>query len=163
MKNFSTWMLVMFMIMFWIFRVIVAFTAELGWDFGGFTPLNSQMEIILLFVVLLCIVLVVKRKIVGALIYLLSYGMYFGVDLYNNIQTMLMPQESGILPEISIYTNTIISLIGMIIPIAVLIDLLADKNRKNNPKDSKTDWFYKNEQYVRKLDEIADKNNYRTL
>ena len=25
------------------------------------------------------------------------------------------------------------------------------------------DWFYKNEQYDRKLDDRADKNNYRTL
>ena len=88
--------------------------------------------------------------------------MYFGVDLYNNFQAMMVPQE-GLLPDISIYTSTMVSLIGVIIPIAVLIDLLADKNRKNNPKDSKTDWFYKNEQYDRKLDERADKNNYRTL
>lgn len=162
MKNFSTWMLVMFMIMFWAFRVMVAFTYQLHWEFGGFEPLNEQMEIILAFVVLACMVLIIKRKVIGALAYLLAYGMYFGVDLYNNIQVMLMPQE-GIMPDLSIYTNTMVSLIGVIIPIAILIDLLADKNRKNNPKDSKTDWFYKNEQYDRKLDERADKNNYRTL
>lgn len=162
MKNFSTWMLVLFMIIFWVFRVAVAFTSQLNIEFGGFEPLNERMEVILAFVVLLCIVLIVKRKLIGALIYLLAYGMYFGVDLYNHIQVMLMPQE-GIMPDLSIYTNTVISLIGVIIPIAVLIDLLADKNRKNHPKDSKTDWFYKNEQYDRKLDERADKNNYRTL
>ena len=34
---------------------------------------------------------------------------------------------------------------------------------KNNPKDKKTDWFYDNEQFDRKLDERADKNNYRTM
>jgi hypothetical protein len=56
-----------------------------------------------------------------------------------------------------------VSLIGMIIPIAVLLDLLLDKNRKNNPKDKKTDWFYQNEEYDRKMDDRADKNNYRTL
>ena len=163
MKKLSTYLLVIFMIMYWGFRVIITLMAQLGKDVLGVVPINMTFEMVLLFVFLLCAILVVKRKIVGALIYLLSYGMYFGVDLYNNIQTILMPQESGILPEISIYTNTIISLIGIIIPIAVLIDLLADKNRKNNPKDSKTDWFYKNEQYDRKLDERADKNNYRTL
>lgn len=27
----------------------------------------------------------------------------------------------------------------------------------------KTDWFYKNEEFDRKLDDRADKNNYRTL
>ena len=41
--------------------------------------------------------------------------------------------------------------------------MLLDKNRVNNPKDKKTDWFYKGEQYDRQLDERADKNNYRTL
>ena len=65
--------------------------------------------------------------------------------------------------DIGVYTNLFMSVIGMILAIAVMIDLLADKNRKNNPKDKKTDWFYKNEQYDRKLDDRADKNNYRTL
>ena len=52
MKNFSTWMLVMFMILFWILRIIVAVSAELNWDLGALKPLNQQVEIILLFVVL---------------------------------------------------------------------------------------------------------------
>ncbi len=46
MKNFSTWLLVMFMVMFWIFRVMVTLAAEFGLDLGGFTPLNKEMEII---------------------------------------------------------------------------------------------------------------------
>jgi len=51
MKNFSTLMLVMFMAMFWILRIVVAFAYELGMDFGGIQPFNQTMEIILLFVV----------------------------------------------------------------------------------------------------------------
>ena len=160
MKNFSTWMLLMFMIMFWVFRIIVAITAQLGMDFGGIVPLNNEMEIILLFVVLLCMILIVKRKLIGALIYLLAYGMYFGVDLINNIQQLFNIEISL---NMGVYANTFFSLIGMIIPVAVLLDLLVDKNRKANPKDKKTDWFYNNEDYDRKLDERADKNNYRTL
>jgi hypothetical protein len=159
MKNLSTWLLVMFMVMFWVFRMIVAITYELGIDFGGIVPLNMNLEIILLFVVLLAMVLIIKRKIIGALIYLLGYGMYFGVDLYNNVMLILEGQELAIMT----YLNTFVSLIGMVIPIAVLFDLLADKNRKAHPVDKKTDWFYKNEDYDRKLDERADKNNYRTL
>ena len=46
MKNFSTWMLVMFMAMFWILRIIIAFTYELGGNFGGIEPINQTMEII---------------------------------------------------------------------------------------------------------------------
>ena len=160
MKNFSTWLLVMFMGMFWIFRVIIALTAEIGIDFAGLAPLNQQMEIILLFVTLLCMVLIVKRKIVGALIYLLAYGMYFGIDLINNINLIIKAEETL---SLNTYTNTFFSLIGMIIPIAVLLDLLLDRSRKNNPKDKKTDWFYTNEKFDREMDERADKNNYRTL
>lgn len=157
MKNFSTWMLVMFMVMFWVFRVIVAVMPEFGTTLGGIAPLNQNLEIILSFVVLVCIVLIVRRKLIGALIYLLAYGMYFGVDVINNIQTVL----NGASMETAL--NVFISIIGIILPIAVLADLLLDKGRKTNPKDKKTDWFYNNEQFDRKLDERSDKNNYRTL
>lgn len=161
MKNFSTWLLLTFMVLFWIFRIVVAVTSELGIEFGGIVPLNTQMEIILLFVVLLCILLIVKRKILGALIYLLSYGIYFGTDLIKNINVMLVGQSDYF--SLDIYINTFISLIGVAIPVAILFDLLLDKNRKAHPKDKKTDWFYSNKDYDRKLDERADKNNYRTL
>ena len=160
MKNFSTWILVMFMVMFWILRIIVAISAQFNWDIAGMVPLNQQMEIVLLFVVLICLILVVKRKLVGGLIYLLAYGIYFGVDVANNIQTIIDAIEGA---DVGIYINLFMSIVGIILPIAVLLDLIADKNRKNHPKDKKTDWFYTNEQFDRKLDERADKNNYRTL
>ena len=163
MKNFSTWMLVMFMGMFWVFRIVVAITYEMKIDFGGIEPFNQTMEIILLFVVLLCMLLVVKRKIVGALIYLLSYGMYFGTSMITGITNLFSAGSEVSMSEMGMYVTTFISLIGIIIPIAVLLDLLMDKSRKANPHDKKTDWFYKNEKFDRELDERADKNNYRTL
>lgn len=164
MKNFSTWMLIMFMAMFWVFRIIVAFTYEMGIEFAGIVPLNAQMEIILLFVVLLCMILIVKRKIVGALIYLVAYGMYFGTNLITGVTALLdVTATTDITSSIGNYLNLFISLIAIILPIATLFDLLLDKNRKANPKDNKTDWFYNNEQFDRKLDDRADKNNYRTL
>lgn len=163
MKNFSTWMLVMFMGMFWIFRIIVALAGELNWDLGGIAPLNSAVEIILLFVALVSIALVIKRKMVGGLLYLLGYGLYFGVDVINNIQAILSAVEGSIDITSSSYINLFISLIGIILAVAVMLDLLMDKSRTNNPKDKKTGWFYENEQYDRKLDDRADKNNYRTL
>lgn len=159
MKNFSTWMLVMFMVMFWLFRLIVAVMPEFGLDFGGIVPLDRTIEIILLFVVLLCMILIVKRKTIGSVIYLISYGMYFGVDLIKNINILMESEMITITQSL----NTFISLIGMIIPLAIFLDMLLDKGRKANPKDKKTDWFYKNEKFDRKLDERADKNNYRTL
>ena len=161
MKNFSTWLLVMFMVMFWVFRIIVAFTYELKMDFGGIEPINQTIEIILLFVVLLCLILVVKRKILGALLYLLVYGMYFGTTLVDGVKVMI--ENSYDLTDVSTYLNVFIALIGIALPVAVLMDLLLDKGRKANPKDKKTDWFYKNEKFDRNLDERADENNYRTL
>ena len=159
MKNFSTWLLACFVVMFWVFRIIVALMAQMGQDFVV-QPFNETMEIILLFVVLVCVVLIVKRKLTGALIYLLAYGIYFGVDVANNIQTIVEAIEGA---DVGIYINLFMSIVGIILPIAVLLDLIADKNRKNHPKDKKTDWFYTNEQFDRQLDERADKNNYRTL
>ena len=161
MKNFSTIILVMFVAMFWFFRMVVAFMYEIGQDLGGIVPYNQQMEIILLFVVLLCMILIVKRKMIGTLIYLVAYGIYFGTGLVSSFGAMANPGEGLI--DVTIYLNGFISLVGIVLPIAVLLDLLLDKNRKAHPKDKKTDWFYKNEAYDRKLDERADKNNYRTM
>ena len=161
MKKFSTILLVMFVAMFWVFRLIVAFMHEIGQDLGGIEPFNQQMEIILLFVVLICLILIVKRKIVGALIYLVAYVLYFGTDLVSGI-TNLFNQGEGLI-DIVLYMNVFISLLGVVLPIAVLFDLLLDKNRKAHPKDKKTDWFYANEKFDRQLDERADKNNYRTM
>lgn len=163
MKNFSTWMLVMFMAMFWVLRIVIAFTYEMGGSFGGLEPFNQTMEIILLFVVLVCMILIVKRKIIGALIYLLAYGMYFGTNLLTGITTIVTANADISLSEMGFYLNTFVSLIGIVIPVAILLDLLLDKNRKANPKDKKTDWFYNNEQFDRKIDDRADKNNYRTM
>ena len=158
MKNFSTWLLVMFMAMFWAFRVIVAVMPEFGTTLGDIVPLNSQWEIALSFVVLGCMILIVKRKLVGALIYAGAYGMYFGVDLVKNVSAIL--KES--LSEVNMI-NALISFIAIVLAFGVLLDMLIDKGRKANPKDKKTDWFYNNKKFDRELDDRADKNNYRTL
>ena len=39
-------LLLIFMVMFWIFRLVVAFTASIGVDIG-FAPMNLNLEIIL--------------------------------------------------------------------------------------------------------------------
>ena len=162
MKNISTYLLEIVMFMFWCLRIAVAFNAELGGDFAGLEPFNKQIEIALLFIVLVCIILVAKRKLLGAIIYLLSYGLYFGADVTKIISAILNPEDTQVI-GMGNYFNLLISFIGVILPLAVLFDLLLDKGRKANPRDKKTDWFYKNEEYDRKLDERADKNNYRTL
>ena len=152
MKKFSTWLIVMFMIMFWGFRVVIAFTDSLNIDLG-ISPLDSNAEVVLLFISLISIVLIAKRKMIGAIVYLLTYGAYFGIDIYNNV----------IAGTSIAYGNAFFSLIGIILPIVAIFDLLFDKAAKAYPKDDKTDWFYKNKDYDREMDERADKNNYRTM
>lgn len=159
MKKFSTYLLVMFMIIFWIVRIIITISSELGKDFMGMKPMNEMFEIIILFATLLSIVLVVKRNLVGSLIYLTLHAIYFGGDITAKLGVISRNEPLTLADT----TNMFFSMLGIIIALAVLIDLLLDKNRKENPKDKKTDWFYKNEQFDRELDDRADKNNYRTM
>ena len=159
MANFSTWIIAIFMIMFWGLRIGITLANQLGGTLGGMVPINETFEIALLFAFLVCVILVVKRSLVGGLLYLALYAIYFGGDVTSKLsiiahgETLTMAQN----------LEFMVSMIGIILPVAVLLDLLMDKNRKLNPKDKKTDWFYQNEEYDRKLDDRADKNNYRTM
>jgi len=157
MNKLSTWLVILFMAMFWLIRVVAAFTSSIGIDMGMSIP-NMNYEIVLLFITLLSMILIVKRKMLGGLIYLVSYLLYFGPALFN---TILGVMEGSF--DVVLYTNLLIYFVAIIIPFGVLFDLLFDKNKQKNPKDKKTDWFYKNENYDREVDERADKNNYRTL
>lgn len=159
MKNMSSWLIAIFIMIYWAFRVAVAVTGSMGVDFVV-SPIDNNIEVALLFVVLLCIPFIFKRKIIGAIVYLVSYGWYFGRGLIANIMQMIDTEATL---SMQTYTDMFFALIGVALPILALFDILLDKNRTNNPKDKKTDWFYKNEEYDRKLDERADKNNYRTL
>ena len=159
MSKFSTYLLLMFMIIFWLLRIVITIMAQLGKDFMGIVPINQTFEVVLLFLFLLCAILVVKRKLLGSLLYLGLHAVYFGGDITDKIgilssgETLTMGQSADLM----------LSIIGIIIPLAVLIDLLLDRGRKEHSVDKKTDWFYKNEKFDRELDERADKNNYRTL
>lgn len=159
MKKFSTYLLVMFMIIFWIVRIAVTLMSQFGKDFMGMVPMNENFEIAILFATLLCLVLIVKRKLIGSLLYLTLHAIYFGGDITNKLSIIANNEALTLGQNMQLF----FSMLGIIIPLAVLIDLLLDKNRKNNPKDNKTDWFYQNEEFDRKLDDRADKNNYRTM
>lgn len=156
MRSLASYLLLIFMIMFWAFRLIVAFTTSMGIDIG-FTPIDMNIEIVLLFVTLFSALLVAKRKLFGAIIYLISYGAYFGIDLYSTIMNIL----NGDIITLTQYTRAIVSFIGMVIPISVFFNMLIDKNRSAHPVDKKTDWFYKNKEFDRNIDSRADQNEYR--
>lgn len=148
---------IMFMGLFWLFRLVIAFTFSMGMDIG-IAPLNMNIEIVLLFSTLVCMLLVGKRKMLGSIIYLLSYGAYFGIDVFKGV-TAILNATGGMMD----YASLLISFLGVVLPIVVLFEMLFDKNRREHPVDKKTDWYYNNEQYDRKYDERADRNNYRTL
>ncbi len=158
MKSLSSWLLVMFMFMFWVFRVVVAFQAQYERDFGGFIAFNFTIEVILLFVVILCMILVLRRQLLGGILYMVAYGYYFGGYILNNALPMVLEGEA--LP-MSILQNTMVAAVALVIAICVLFDLIVARVRRRDPKDKKTDWFFQNEQYDRKYDERADRNQYR--
>ena len=78
MKEFSSYLVLMFTILFWILRVVVSLTNAMYMDFP-IKPMDANLEIILLFVALACIVLIAKRKTIGAMFYLVIYGIYFAM------------------------------------------------------------------------------------
>ena len=158
MKNISSWLIAIFMFMFWVFRVIVAFQAQYEKDFGGFKAFNLKIEVILLFIVVLCIILFLRRNIIGGIIYIIAYGYYFGGYIFSSFLPQILAGEN-----IGFITlqNSLVAALGFLLAFLALFDLIIDRARKRDPKDKKTDWFFQNEKYSRKLDERADKNEYR--
>ena len=157
MKNFSSWLIAMFAFMFWGFRLVGTVLSSIGIEFM-FTPSNMAMEIVLLFLTFICICFMIKRRLLAAIIYLLAHFMYYGPSFVTHFTQII----DGTI-DVTQVMGMMFEFFGLVLAIAALFDVLLDKNRKAHPTDKKTDWFYKNKDYDRKLDERADKNNYRTL
>lgn len=161
MSNFSTWIIAIFMIMFWLFRAIVALCTQYSIDFLGLEAYSFNFEVIIAFITIICIVLVVKRKMVGSLIYLVIYGAYFGEHLVANL-ILVLQGNATITMDLSM--NLISDVIAIVLALFSVIDMLIDKERKINPVDKKTDWYFKNEKYDKELkerDQREDKNEYK--
>ena len=157
MKNFSSWLIAMFAFMFWGFRLVGTTLSSIGIEFM-FVPSNMTMEIALLFITFICICFMIKRKLLAAVIYLIAHFMYYGPAFVTHFMQLIDKTL-----DTTLYMSILFEFFALVLPIAALFDVLLDKNRKAHPTDKKTDWFYKNKDYDRKLDERADKNNYRTL
>lgn len=157
MTTLFSYLLTFFAIIFWVFRVIATLLYQLDISFLA-EPLNVDAEIVVLFLTIPCILLVIKRNIIGAALYVALYASYFGTALYNAIISM---QATTSVSLIINSTELLLLAIGVLIPILTFFDILINKNRAKFNGDKKTDWFYKNEAYDRKLDERADKNQYK--
>ena len=111
MKKLSTYLLIFFMIIFWGFRVVVTLGASVGADMG-FPVENVTYEVILLFVTILSALLVIKRKVIGALLYLITYGVYFGPTLFNGVMAMISGEA-----VFTTYTGIFAAFLGVVLPI----------------------------------------------
>ena len=161
MASFSTWLLAIFMVMFWMFRAIVALCTQFSIDFMGLQAYNFNWEVIIAFATLICILLVVKRKLIGSLLYLMLYGVYFGEHFITNIFTVIGGQGTI---TMDFAMNLFVDIVALLLAFFVLLDMLVDKGRKANPIDRKTDWYFKNEKYDEELkarDQREDTNQYK--
>ena len=147
-------LIALFAVIFWILRVAVAFTASMGIEFM-LEPLNLQVEIALTFVTFICIIFIFKRSLIGALVYLLSNLGYYGVYLYN----IIVKTEEIVVVD---YMNIIVAIVGILLSLIIFIDVgMSQSSKKTTSKTKKTDWFFQNEQFDRKYDDRADRNQYK--
>lgn len=155
MTSLFSYLLTFFSVVYWVFRVLVTLLYQLDVDFFA-QPINDTVEVVILFATLPCLLLVVKRNIVGAAAYLGIYATYFGTALYEAI---LGIQSAGL--DITNTANMLCAIIGVIIPILIFLDILFNKNRSAGKKNKHVDWFYDNEAFDREFDERADRNQYK--
>ena len=140
----------LFAVIFWIIRVAVAFTASMAIEIF-LEPLNLHVEIILTFVTFICILLIFKRSLIGALAYLISNLGYYGVYLYN---ILTKTEEIALVNSI----NIIVSIVGVLLPLVILIDVGMSQTTKKHPN---IEWYYQKNKYDREYDERADRNQYK--
>ena len=157
MRTMSNYLIIMLSIMLFIFRLIVVFTTTMGIEFAV-TSLNVNLEIGLLFVMLICIILISRNKLSGAVILTVSSIAYYGADILQKFNYVSQNNVS-----IDVAMELIISVVCVIIPIFAFFIIAFAKEQEKRPVDKKTDFFYKTDRYDRKYDERADKNNYRTM
>ena len=145
-----------FAIFFWITRVVVTLMCSMEIDFP-IVPINMSVEIVLLFVTFICVILVAKRKMFGAVVYLIVQCAYFGVDAYKAIQSIIEEQA-----DMSNCLTLFFSVLGVIIPIMAILNIGLDTGKKGSMlRDKKTDWFYGTTDYERQKDDRADQNQYK--
>ena len=106
MESLGDFLCGIFMIMFWIFRIIVTALTYLQIEFP-FASINMEIEIVLLFVTLVCIICVFKRVTLGGILYFITHWAYFGYDLYINIQAGTV--QTNMYPVMAAFIGIILS------------------------------------------------------
>lgn len=157
MTSLFSYLITIFGVMFWFFRILVAYMDTTGASFIC-QPMNAQIEILILFLTVPCFILLFKRSLIGATLYMGMYTAYFGTAIYNTVLNLTMVEDGiGMVAGM----NLVAAILGIIIPVLTFLDILFNKNRLSVSKDREADWFYKNEKFDRDFDERADRNQYK--
>ena len=98
MKSLSSYLITIFLVVYWFARVLGTLFMQMEIDFP-IRPLNISVEIVLLFVVLICIPFVFKRKLLGPIVILGVYGWYLGADVVANFTNIM----EGSVTDINVY------------------------------------------------------------
>ena len=114
MKTMSNYLIIMLSVMLFIFRLIVVFTTTMGIEFAV-TSLNVNLEMGLLFVMLICIILISRNKLSGAVILTVSSIAYYGADI---LQKFTYISQNNV--SIDTAMELIISVICVVIPISTI-------------------------------------------
>ena len=155
MTSLFSYLLTFLAIIFWAFRAVVTVMYQLDNPLFS-TPSNVPFEIVVLFLTLPCLIGVCKRNIVFAAAYLGLYATYFG-----NTLLLVVQNASSVGITLINSADMLCTVIGIIIPLLTFFDILLNKHRTAGKNVKKEDWFYANEEYDRKFDERADRNQYR--
>ena len=156
MRTMANYLIIMLTVVLFIFRLIVVITATMGIEFM-IQPINVNYELVLLFVMIICIILMSKNKLSGAVILSIASIAYYGPTLLGQITGL----STGV--NINSALEAVVSLACVIIPIFAFFIIAFAKEQEKRPVDKKTDFFYKGDTYDRKYDDRADKNNYRIM
>lgn len=144
----------MFAVFFWLFRLVVAFAPSINLSLP-FESANPTFEIVLLFLSLLGLIGIFKRKIFLTSIYLAGFFAYYGYEIFNVISNS---QETLSSSEIQVI---ILCSLGILIALVNFLDVLLNPERKGSTKDNKMDWYYDEGKFEREKDERLDQNKYR--
>lgn len=155
MTSLFSYLLTFLAIIFWAFRAVVTVMYQLDNPLFS-TPSNVTFEIVVLFLTLPCLIGVCKRNIVFSAAYLGLYATYFG-----NTLLLVVQNASSVGITLINSADMLCTVIGIIIPLLTFFDILLNKHRTAGKNVKKEDWFYANEEYDRKFDERADRNQYR--
>ena len=120
-RSVFSWFITAMAIAFWIFRLVVALMATFKVDYL-IKPIDINIEIILLFLALPCLILILKRNILGGIAYFGLYGWYFGTELWNIVQNVLINNMETITSAIII--DALVAIVAILISIANLFDIV---------------------------------------